>query len=469
MDKQKKFMDLKSIYIVVLYSITLLRSIGPWSLVPTSIDSLIFNVVGLIGGLILLLEFYQMVIVRKKFEYDPLLFAFLCIFAVSILINREFSFFSNVKNFAWEALFLLTIYHHTKSVETKNSFFVSIQKVLVSFGFIMSFVSILMFVTRFSYSVRLHNKTNPLRIGFVENRLFGAYADPNYAAVMCAIVIFFSLYLYRNIAKSFMIKSFLIFNIVIQFLYISLSGSRNGLICLMAGTALFVFFEFFYSSNTALEKGILKKLVISLIATGVAVSLVFLCVDASKKPLTKIPAVKISGISKFSNVNMDDFETGELDLSREDLQRSGDISNMRFTLWKSGIEIVKTSPIVGVGPKSIHDYAQAKLPKTYLAQTKLAVHNAYLNVLVCTGILGAGVIFIFMMKTILGILKFIFSNNVANKSVLYYLIAVTILAVSGLFHNEIFFMTTSSPLVFWIFLGAINRYIQLQKNTEKNN
>ncbi|WP_270346129.1 O-antigen ligase family protein [Enterococcus thailandicus] len=451
----------KELYILILYSVTLLRSIGAWSLIPSSIDSMLFNVVGLVGGLILLVEFFEIITKKKNFDYDISLVLFLTAFFISILLNHQYAFFANIKNFSWEALFLLTIFSLAKNSEVKKSFFVKFQVILVGFGFIMSFISLLMFIFNFSYITPLANKTNPLRLGFVENRLFGAYSDPNYAAVMATIVILFSVYLFLKVSKSMLMRSLIIINIIIQILYIGLSGSRNGLIVLLALTSVYVFFQLFYSKDYA-KHSILKNTLYGVVAAAVVSSAMFLLVDVSKNGISQLP--ELTQEISFKQKNTEIKNKDEVNLSRKDVARSGDISNMRFTLWKSGFEIFKTRPFFGVAPKSIHDYAKNELPDTYLAKTNLAVHNAYLNVLVCTGIAGAITAGFFLLKNMIRILRYAFKNNIKQTEFLYYMLAVLALALSGLFHNEIFFMTTSSPLVFWVFLGGVNN---IMNNKEK--
>jgi O-antigen ligase len=466
--ESKKRLNYKELYILILYAISLLRSIGAWNIVPTSIDSMIFNIVGLAGGIILLIEVVQIILRKKPFDYDILLVLFLIIFGISILLNYKYNFFANVKNFAWSALFLLTIYSVAKNKNTQENFFVKFQTILVSFGFIMSLISLGMFVFNYSYITPLENKTNPLRLGFIENRLFGAYADPNYAAVMAVVVIVFSLYLLLYKCKNVLFKVLLIINIILQIFYIGLSGSRNGLVVLLAITAVYTFFNVFYSKREAIQKNILSRVIIGVIAAGLASSVMFLAVDVSKRALSVVPDVFPAHKIISKNNSSNNKQTDEpVDLSREDIAGSGDISNMRFTLWKSGIEVFKTSPLFGVAPKSIHDYAQKEVPNTYLAKTHLAVHNAYLNVLVCTGIFGALAALAFLGKNAYNVIKYAFMNNIKNNRFLYYMLAVLALAISGLFHNEIFFMTTSSPLVFWVFLAGLNNVMSQKKQKQE--
>ena len=70
-----------------------------------------------------------------------------------------------------------------------------------------------------------------IRQGFVESRLFGILASPNYLSIISLMVIIYlwmRLSLYNKIIKILAISS-----IVLNFAYIVLSGSRTTYICLV--------------------------------------------------------------------------------------------------------------------------------------------------------------------------------------------------------------------------------------------
>lgn len=57
----------------------------------------------------------------------------------------------------------------------------------------------------------------------------------------------------------------------------------------------------------------------------------------------------------------------EIQTGREqDLQK--DVSNGRIQLWKSGIEIWKTSPVYGTGYSTVVDYAKENVKGTYIIE-----------------------------------------------------------------------------------------------------
>lgn len=451
MVEEKKF-DIVGNYILVTYFAFLLRTIGAWSLLPGKIDSLLFALVGLIGGVLLVWDFVQVLRKKRAFDYDILLVLFLIALTISIAVNYHYSPIGNIKVLAWQAVFFLLMFSSIKFGRVAKNFLDRFQGLLIGFGFTMSFVSLAMFFTRFSYRTPLEQKTNPLRIGFVENRLFGTYTDPNYAAVMAVIVMIFSVYYLMKPTVKNGLKAFLIVNLVLQFAYIALSGSRNGLVTLLFAASVGAFFYFFHK----IQGSTIKKVLIGLVAGALFASGSFLAIAGVKEVFPKLPSISIS--QKYNENNNGELtDEDEVSLGREDIQGSGDVSNLRFTIWKSAVEIFKKNSVFGMPPKSLHQYAIQEMPNTYLAQTKLAVHNAYLLLLVSTGVVGTVIMLIFMVKNI--VLAFIYAFKVSNmtKGFLYYLLTCGVLAVSGLFHNELFLMATSSAIVFWVCLAKMNQ------------
>ncbi|HFN1707369.1 TPA: O-antigen ligase family protein, partial [Enterococcus faecium] len=92
-----------------------------------------------------------------------------------------------------------------------------------------------------------------------------------------------------------------------------------------------------------------------------------------------------------------------------------DISNARITIWKSAWEIFKTSWLIGVSPKNVVSYAQSIIPDGYIAKVGIAIHNAYLNVLTSTGILGIIPFMAFLIKSfVLNVYRIIYNKCIGK-------------------------------------------------------
>lgn len=70
-----------------------------------------------------------------------------------------------------------------------------------------------------------------------------------------------------------------------------------------------------------------------------------------------------------------------------------DYSNGRLSIWKDGLEIVASSPIIGVGFRNIVPYTLEHFPDNYLVNNEQegqydSLHNLELDILVSQGIVG---------------------------------------------------------------------------------
>lgn len=466
MQIKKYKLNIVEFYILFLLLAYLLRTIGAYSLIPTKVDSLVFTFAGLVGGILFIMQTIKVFSQRNFKYYDWLLILFLIALFLSIIVNHQFSPIGNIKVLAWQVIFLLMIYS-TILQDFKNQLFFDIfRNLIIVFGFLMSIISLGMFAIRFSYLTGLENKQNPLRIGIVENRLFGSYNDPNYAAVMAVVIIILSLYYLINYQKLKLgLRIFYIANIIVQIMYISLSGSRNGLIVLALITFTFVFFKLFHSAKTK-AYNIFTRVMISIILAIFCSGISFVVVSQTKDILAKTPAITMFDGSKILKKEIKKPDKS-VSLVRKDVSDSSDISNLRFTIWKSALDVFKRNPIFGVPPKSLHEYAEKNMPDTYLARTKLAVHNAYINVLVSTGFIGAIIMLIFLVKAIINSIISVFTKDIFREnSHGYHLLAILALFLSGFFHNEMFLMATSSALIFWVLLASVQANNNLIKEED---
>lgn len=119
--------------------------------------------------------------------------------------------------------------------------------------------------------------------------------------------------------------------------------------------------------------------------------------------------------------------------------------------------------LFGMPPKAVHAYAKDKLPNTYLAKTKLAVHSAYVYLLSSSGLVGTILMLLFILATLVQAMAYAFTTPSMTKEYLYYLLAALAFAVSGVFHNELFLMSAGSSMAFWIALGRVNGMEGLHK------
>ncbi|MDR1240943.1 MAG: O-antigen ligase family protein [Oscillospiraceae bacterium] len=433
----------KNLFLAAFFSALILRTIGIYSLLSNTIDSCLFSSVSILGCLILL---FQAIFLEKLKKVDKLLVLFFFASIISCIVNLKYEVWNNFKELIWSALSFFLVY----SPDNDNEKIIEIfKKVIIILCFFVSALSIIDFIIQQNYILYFENKT--IFIGFIENRLYGLYFNPNVASKLALLSILFSIELILSQPKK---TKFQITAIIVQFIYISLSWSRVVTVALSIVTAL-ISLVFFYQYKI---KKFLKSLSLSLFLGLSSVLLNKLC----RLIFSFIPPMmsKVFGISgiPIENINM----------VRSDIVRNG-ISNLRFKIWLSAWDLFKTSPIFGTSPRGIVKYAQNVIPETFIAiKNYQFMHNIFFGAFVYTGVLGSVFIISFFIKKIIIILKFYKKKSFKMNSLKFDFMILSLFAVAvySLFEQEIIFTNTINCLIFWLFLSEIVRFVKLAQSKE---
>ena len=148
---------------------------------------------------------------------------------------------------------------------------------------------------------------------------------------------------------------------------------------------------------------------------------------------------------------------------------SEDISNRRFDIWKSAVEIFKTSPVFGISRANILPYVDDNLPDSYLVTNEYmrfdSMHNMFFEILVSQGAVGLITFLTFIIFVIVGIFKY-------GKYLWYhkyfplFTVILSIAAsacMSTLVMAEIVYVTSPISTIFWISISCLNHYISHEK------
>lgn len=409
-----------------------------------------------------------------------LLIAMILLYGVSSVVNYSYGGFSGLVSNGKTAVFmccymlLLYVFRPSSKEELRKELRL-IAYIIIIFNFVSSLVSYCMLVVNYTHIAYVNDGV--IIYGFVWNRLWGTYSDPNHGAVVSVVASLLSAYfLLEKPGKKLVLFHWS--HIILSLLYIIYSDSRTGFVTLVIGVFLYSFLFFFYIAKN--KKGIRRSPLICIclaivIAAGVVGSLAIL------KPVGLLPRQAYFQVQEIISegkplqgdsqddgdqpqTQPDDPESAQpsdkdpLKVGREDSQMNNDLSNRRFSIWFSGLEIVKETPIFGTSFRNLVSFAKAKTPETYLVNNDLGsfscVHNSVLDVLVSQGIAGFAV---FICFTVL-VLKKAFAYLLSNKKTLLpeqllMLSVVFAVAVSSMFISEIMYINSIGGAVFWLFLG----------------
>lgn len=448
----KNYKTIRKIYIFLYIVLVMQRALGPMkAITPAKVDQLIFFVLSALG---VTLIFYDLLC--DKILFKTVNISWLCLFLISVsissILSLKYGLMDNINSIILLTIefFIFYAIDFSRSKEEIYKEMFQIEHLIMIIWFLATIVTLIMFLTQYYYFKDLPNNEFA-RMGVIENRLFGIFNDPNYAAVTALIMIVFSI---KNFTKTTnkLVKTFYIINIVFEFIYIILSGSRTAEIAMGAAVIVGVFFAFrFMFKNKNMSR--LKCFLLCLGYTLLVLITIFITYMLLKKCLAYLPPL-------FSKHNAN-TPLRPVSFRRSDVEDSTDISNLRFKIWGSALELFMSKPIFGVSVKHIVLYARDQFPLGFIAEKGYTGHSFYINVISCTGIVGSILIFGFIIKNLITIFKAIFSikNKEQYFNILFSFIPIIILLCSGFFLNEIIFVNTLGAIIFWLYLGYTMYFI----------
>lgn len=441
--------------IILWECLLIIRTVSLYSLLPSRLDTLLFSIISLLGIVVLVKNSIEWIYRKRKYDI------FLIIFIVAALLSSIYFgseiITGNIKIIFWQVLLIFVIYENGKL----GKYFPVIEKILVCFWFALIFISLILFFTKVSITIPLSKLYYGIRFGFVENRLFGVFVDPNYAATISVVVVLISLSFIRR-TSSLIKRIFLIANIIFQTFYIALSGSRTALveivICLFVG----VFFVTVQKNKQLIT--IVKGIVLSTISVVVVISIISVTQNLSLKIANAystpqiiqnyVADVNSKRVNKNDKIVIDDKKN--INLNRKDVENNSDISNNRFNLWKSAFEIFKETPIFGTSPRGLIPFAQKNMPDTLIGKNGQSPHNFFFYSLAAVGLLGTIPLILFLIYNIIRtIINLWSSRDSYNYDFLFTILTTLTLLISGSLLPDLVFFNKLGSFLFWMYLGKV--------------
>ncbi|MBP5618109.1 MAG: O-antigen ligase family protein [Clostridia bacterium] len=401
-----------------------------------------------LGGVLVLLRLWRW----KCYVKTPglwLLLAFALSYAISSVVNLKYGWYENFRFLVFLGFQIVLLFPYDGSRELSSAFS-RWEKAGWLFLAGTGLLSLLSFVFFFAGYVKIMKQENGpyYHIGFANGRLFGAYWDPNIAAVMAvmaSVLAFYFILKYRAL----WLRILLGISIFLQLMYIEFSDSRTGKVCL-AVAVLVAGYLCMLRRNRDM-KAWRQHLLACVVAVATAV-VVLLTVTAGGKLYNAVVAA--AGPSSSQS------QVGDKELGREG-DVASDVSNRRFDIWESAFDLFKTTPVVGTSHGNIVPYAEENLPDTYILTNDHMVfytmHNVFVDVMVSQGAVGlllflsAGV---WIFAAILRRMRALLYGEHGYAVALAFAIAVTAVA-SSLFMTELVYVITPLTLLFWISVGAL--------------
>lgn len=352
----------------------------------------------------------------RKIEY---LIIFFAMNIITSLLVMKYGFSTNIKNLVVFFIYFFAIYPIFQNFSREKSrilfnVFFSVITVANTVGVFLSLVQFFMLI---GYRV-FDYKGLLIRQGFVESRLFGILASPNYLSIISLIII---IYLWMRLsALNKIVKTLAISSIVLNFAYIVLSGSRTTYICLVVAAFLYSLIKFEYSNKA-------KSFVTVLLTVG----LVFLSYNGVKYSSD----LYLKAHSAEILLNKEKGENNNLTLERTDTSEEN-ISNNRFAIWQSTASFIPKRPLFGYSAGNWYELGKTYDASAYIIKEHYLTHNGYLEVLFYNGILGFLPFAAFMISFIWASIKKFLKDKkdkITDNELVSGLLMTVVILISNLF------------------------------------
>ena len=414
----------------------------------------------------------------KHYVHTPgifLLVAMCAIAAVSILANWQYDPKRNIIYlFFWVVYFFLFFAHSDteKTEDIQKQFRVMGHVVSVS-SFVLAVMSITMLFTRYSEILTI-NGVEIIR-GFTHGILYGAYLTPNGGAILGISTIFFSVYCIQYYKKA-IYTIWAVVNITAQFAFLVFSDSRSGMVALALGSAAYVLFTLLYSQKMGKGFGRIALITVLVVITGagvlVAPKITQRIYNQTVKPIEQHleeqpvhPDEQAEEHTKPSSITID-----------RGYDLSGDISNRRFDVWKSGLEIFAAKPFLGTTFSGFLPYAKENLPDTYIVTNDYmqmtTLDNDFINLLVSNGIFSFLCFFAFIVVILFTAFRYLArkKEETAEKQLLIPVLFALCVGISSssIFGSGILYMQSPYSVLFWAALGLLTVLTKNEKKVKKH-
>ncbi len=387
-----------------------------------------------------------------------ILMALFCIsFAFSAFMNREYDLAGNGKWIVWTGIQFFALYmcDVDRDVQEYRKEFHIVSHLMILYNTIASLISLWMLIT--AYSKIFQTPEGEMIVsGFTWGRLWGVHTDPNYGAVFSVIVIVLSLLFFLK--KKGVIRALYIASIVINFLYLVFSDSRTAEIALVCSMGLFVYVALIRKLSDK-EKAV--RFGAAVLAVALLAGLSLGGVRIMKKEYNR----KLAPI--FAEMFSKEQTPGKKPIKKPAVGRKQDIetdvSNGRFDIWKSGMEVWKTSPIYGTGYTSFVPYTKEHVPDTYVVNTGesdyVSLHNGFMNTLVYQGIIGLVLFLAIAGRIIFYVLGPVIRSKGDDYLDLWAMLScIGAVVVSMMFLLEGTYTNSPGAFVLWSFSGYLVQY-----------
>lgn len=415
---------LKSISIFYLMIFCTIKTLSITNLISNlPVNSIMF----FMGCIIAVLMF-----VKRKIKYPSILYALIFTLVICCIFNFSIE---TVKLILFEVFYLFVIYNIAKEYFGQEDY-IRLLKIIIG----ITFCLVTIFYVEYIYTTIISGMQTKAEI----NRL--VFTNINGGVLLVALNIIFISYL-KKIKQ--IDNKIAIFLQIYYIIFVFISNSRTVFLALGILVIYTVYQENAKRGNWENAKKIVNITIHILIIFIILISLLF-CLKTNYDDTSKIDKVILNIEKELSN-----------------------LTSIRYLLWKNAIqELVSNNLFFGVGEnykqESFNNNLNEELIETLsISQKKILVannlHNGYIQVLSKNGLLGFGVIMVFLIKFIKDIGKL--DSRVEYYKYIKHLYLFYI--VINLFENELLISNSIFVIFLWMQIGMDSNLIDDQVEVKK--
>lgn len=406
------------------------------------------------------------------------LIAMLISIGISVLVNFNYSFKGNIIICMFWCFYFLVLYiiEDGKPTEKVKADFELFGKFFVTYTLISVIISLYLLFTGYAERIVTEDTNYEYFRGFIIGRLWGTFINPNNGAISAAIAASILIYFICK-AKKIYTKIFCGIAIFLELLFIALSDSRSGAVCMGIAAAVFMLSAVLYKWQD-------KKIVFKVAAVVMACVVGVMGFIIPRKLKDGYNAVSIA-INEYVNEhpntdepedNEDEKDKFELNVIDRGYDLTDDVSNRRFDVWFGAIQAFAESPrtiAVGYSYKGFTAQVLEKQPDNYLVNNDYTIFttldNEVFNILVSQGSLGIIATAIFVIMLLIVIIKNWFKVK-KEYHLIIAILASTVVALAGssMFCSVIFYHNSPNTVMFWMALSGLIYILKVEGKVKSN-
>lgn len=415
----------------------------------------------------------------KRLEFGIWAMAFLAMNVITAIVHISDNFLINMLFILFMCICFFVFYgvHTEPDTNIKHEIY-ELARIFLYMITLMQVFGIFCLFMDISY------RNEWIKLIVYENRYTGFFINPNLSGFSSVVVVFsiHILTIHNFDSKTPQISKisriWLASGLFISIITLFLSDSNASLVLFLGYVIVFVICKFLFSR----EKFDKKQFVLKFISTVVAGVVIIFCTFFMRTICQIGVAAIISSANQISVGDSDNVlpiaENEEVTFEHE----NENVDSGRFTLWSQALTIYSHYPIEGIGKGNIlhysYDYFEEGMHFSNLYSGDFAslfavfttdIHNAYITILLCSGVIGFLLFMIFAFRNGFFMTRFLYNAKDKLQNDIFPCMFSFVVAYLGfaLFEKAILYDISFMVIIFWMILGQMTCY-NIREREERN-